>query len=47
VSVPARRCYDRWRDVDGAVIAVGVRVEQTEVDARMGALRARLHQPVR
>lgn len=44
VSVSARRCYDRWRDVDGAAIAVGVRVEQTEVDARMGALRARLHQ---
>lgn len=44
MSVPARRCYDRWRDVDGTAIAVGVRVEQTEVDARMGALRTRLHQ---
>ena len=43
MSVPARR-YDRWRDVDGTPIAVGARVEQTEVDARMGALRAHLHQ---
>ena len=35
--------YDRWRDVDGTHVPVGARVEQTVTDARMGALRSRLH----
>lgn len=35
--------YDRWRDVDGTHVAVGARVEQAQVDARMGAPRSRLH----
>lgn len=35
--------YDRWRDVDGTHVPVGARVEQCEVDARMGAPRSRLH----
>jgi len=45
-SVMSRRAqpaYDRWCDVDGTHISVGARVEQTETDARMGALRSRLH----
>lgn len=39
----ARRAYDRWRDVDGTHVPVGARVEQAVTDARMGALRSRLH----
>ena len=39
----AQRVYDRWRDVDGAHVPVGARVEQAVTDARMGALRSRLH----
>ena len=42
-AVRARR-YDRWRDVDGTHVPVGAQVEQTEVDARRGAPRSRLHQ---
>lgn len=41
-AVRVRR-YDRWRDVDGAHVPVGAWVQQTEVDARMGAPRSRLH----
>lgn len=37
------RAYDRWRDADGTHVPVGAQVEQTEVDARMGAPRSRLH----
>jgi hypothetical protein len=37
------RRYDRWRDVDGAHVPVGARVQQVVVDARMGAPRSRLH----
>lgn len=43
MSGRAQRVYDRWRDVDGTHIAVGARVEQTETDARLGALRSRLY----
>jgi hypothetical protein len=43
VSAVRARRYDRWRDVDGTHIPVGARVEQAEVDARMGAPRSRLH----
>lgn len=39
-----RRAYDRWRDVAGTHVAVGARVEQTETEARLGALRSRLYQ---
>lgn len=42
MSRRAQRVYDRWRDVDGTHVAVGARVEQTETDARLGALRSRL-----
>lgn len=38
-----QRAYDRWRDVDGIHVPVGARVEQTGTDARLGALRSRLH----
>ena len=38
------RGYDRWRDTDGVHVPVGARVEQTGIDARMGALRSRLGQ---
>jgi hypothetical protein len=43
VSAARARRYDRWRDMDGTHVPVGARVEQTEVDARMGAPRSRLH----
>ncbi|HEY6425100.1 MAG TPA: hypothetical protein VIY28_18045 [Pseudonocardiaceae bacterium] len=43
MSGRARRAYDRWRDVNGTHVPVGARVEQTATDARMGALRSRLH----
>ncbi len=43
MSGRAQRAYDRWRDADETHVPVGARVEQTEVDARMGALRSRLH----
>jgi hypothetical protein len=43
VSAVRARRYDRWRDKDGTHVPVGARVEQTEVDARMGAPRSRLH----
>ncbi|MGH3575676.1 MAG: hypothetical protein ACRDUW_28300 [Pseudonocardiaceae bacterium] len=43
MSGRAQRAYDRWRDVDGTHVPVGARVEQTGTDARMGALRSRLH----
>lgn len=43
MSRRAHRAYDRWRDVDGIHVGVGARVEQTETDARMGALRSRLY----
>lgn len=43
VSGRARRPYDRWRDANGTHVLVGARVEQAEVDARMGAPRSRLH----
>jgi hypothetical protein len=36
--------YDRWRDVEGARIPVGCRVEQVEVAAGWGARRSRLGQ---
>jgi hypothetical protein len=39
----ARGAYDRWRDADGTHVPVGAWVEQTETDARRGALRSRLH----
>ncbi|MGH3845664.1 MAG: hypothetical protein ACRDS0_30185 [Pseudonocardiaceae bacterium] len=41
-AVRRKRAYDRWRDVDGIHVTVGVRVEQTETDARLGALHSRL-----
>jgi hypothetical protein len=43
MSRRAQRTYDRWRDMDGTHFRVGARVEQTETDARMGALRSRLY----
>jgi hypothetical protein len=43
VSPRRARRYDRWRDVDGTHVPVGARVEQTQVDARMGTPRSRLH----
>jgi hypothetical protein len=43
MSCRAQRAYDRWRDVNGTHVPVGARVEQTETDARMGALRSRLY----
>jgi hypothetical protein len=43
MSRKAPRVYDRWRDVDGTHVALGTWVEQTETDARMGALRSRLY----
>jgi hypothetical protein len=43
MSRRAQRTYDRWRDVDGTHVPVGVRVKQTVTDARMGALRSRLY----
>jgi hypothetical protein len=43
VSGRAQGAYDRWRDTNGTHVPVGARVEQTEVDARRGALRSRLH----
>lgn len=43
MSGRAQRVYERWRDVDRTHIAVGARVEQTETDARLGALRSRLY----
>jgi hypothetical protein len=36
--------YDHWRDVEGARIPVGCRVEQVEVAAEWGARRSRLYQ---
>jgi len=44
VSAVRDRRYDRWRDVNGTPVPVGARVEQTGVDARMGAPRSRRHQ---
>ena len=43
VSAARARRYDRWRDMDGTHVPVGARVEQKEVDDRMGAPRSRLH----
>ncbi len=43
MSGRAQGAYDRWRDANGTHVRVGARVEQTKVDARMGALRSRLH----
>jgi hypothetical protein len=43
VSASRPRGYDRWRDADGTHVPVGAWVKQTEVDARRGALRSRLH----
>jgi hypothetical protein len=43
VSGRAQGAYDRWRDANGTDIPVGAQVEQTEVDARRGTLRSRLH----
>lgn len=43
VSASRARRYDRWRDIDGTHVPVGAWVEQTETDARRGALRSRLH----
>jgi hypothetical protein len=46
VTVPTRRTqriYDRWRDMDRTHVAVGALVEQTETEARGGALRSRLY----
>ncbi|MGH3973910.1 MAG: hypothetical protein ACRDS9_11395, partial [Pseudonocardiaceae bacterium] len=43
MSRRAQRTYDRWRDVEGTHVRVGARVEQTETDPRMGALRSRLY----
>lgn len=46
VTVPTRRTqriYDRWRDMDRTHVAVGALVEQTETEARRGALRPRLY----
>jgi hypothetical protein len=33
---------EQWRDVDGTLITVGARVEQTDVNTELGALRSRL-----
>ncbi|MGH3696809.1 MAG: hypothetical protein ACRDRX_22975 [Pseudonocardiaceae bacterium] len=43
MSVRAQRAYDRWRDANGTHVPLGAQVKQTEVDARKGALRSRLH----
>ena len=43
MSRRVQRTYDRWRDLDGTYVRVGARVEQTEIDACMGALRSRLY----
>ncbi len=43
MSVRAQGAHDHWRDANGTHVPVGTQVEQTEVDARRGALRSRLH----
>jgi hypothetical protein len=35
--------YDRWRDINGIHIPIGVRVQQIGVDKTHGALQSRLH----
>ena len=42
MSGRAQGAYDRWHDANGTHVPVGAQVEQTEVDARRGALRSRL-----
>jgi hypothetical protein len=42
MSGKARPAYDRWPDVDGRPVPLGARIEQTGVDAELGALRSRL-----
>ena len=39
---PPRPPYDRWRDATGAHVPTRCRVEQVEIDARLGAPRSRL-----
>lgn len=43
MSGRAQRAYGRWRNVDRIHVRVGARVEQTETDVRVGALRSRLY----
>jgi hypothetical protein len=43
MSRRTQRAYDRWRDMNGTHVPVGAWVEQTETDARAGALKSRLY----